>query len=268
MGVGTAHDRTTRPWHLPCAVVGPVADGKGLSRATPPTQEHDLGVNQGNVPLRLVDMQSVRLTHSPRNFLMSSSVPNLSESSFLPGTLFSRWSAIAHSPSHVLKPAELPKVLALFKTAAEKISKQNIDHWQYWKNPPAAKVKWVKEGILNHEFFFIENDNQETIGMVRILDEDLLYWGQKDERAKYIHSLVVVDEFAGKGIGKKIIQEIASKANAEGVQFLRLDCDAKNPKLCQYYEKQGFNKVGEKTLPLSTNNLYEKSIERREVKYE
>ena len=59
------------------------------------------------------------------------------------------------------------KVLLLFKEAAEKISKKNVDHWQYWKNPPQEKIKWVEEGILNDEFFFVENSEQQNIGMSR-----------------------------------------------------------------------------------------------------
>ena len=54
---------------------------------------------------------------------------------------------------------DIDEVLNLFKSAAEKIAKKNIDHWQYWKNPPIEKVNWVEEGILNNEFFFIKNIN-------------------------------------------------------------------------------------------------------------
>jgi ribosomal protein S18 acetylase RimI-like enzyme len=152
-------------------------------------------------------------------------------------------------------------VLELFKKAAEKINKMNIDHWQYWKNPPLEKIKWVEEGIQNNEFFFIENLNRENIGMVRILNEDLLYWGKQSEKAKYIHSLVIKEKYNGKGIGTKIIQKIENNAKKDHYKYLRLDADSKNPKLCSYYKKQGFYKVGTKELPLSINNLYEKKLE-------
>lgn len=54
-----------------------------------------------------------------------------------------------------------------------------IDHWQYWKNPPQEKVSWVEEGIKNREFFFIDDRDKNSIGMVRMLNEDLLYWGKQ-----------------------------------------------------------------------------------------
>ena len=158
-----------------------------------------------------------------------------------------------------LKPVnskELNMVLDLFKEAALSISKKNINHWQYWKNPPIEKVNWVKEGLDNKEFYFIESLEADIMGMVRILKKDLLYWGEKKDKALYIHSLVVKEKFSGLSIGKQVINTIEKES--KNCDYLRLDCDAKNPKLCNYYIKQGFVKVGEKTLPLSTYNLYEK----------
>ncbi|CAL2107435.1 GNAT family N-acetyltransferase [Tenacibaculum sp. 190524A02b] len=161
---------------------------------------------------------------------------------------------------HLIKIDELPNILVLFKEAAEKIAKKNIDHWQYWKNPPKEKIKWVKEGIDNNEFFFIKDTNKNMLGMVRILKEDTLYWGNTNDNAIYVHSLVIKEQFEGKGMGTKILNMIASNAKIDGVNFLRLDCVANNKGLCNYYEKQGFVKVGEKIMPLSVNNLYQKKL--------
>ncbi|MDT0293724.1 GNAT family N-acetyltransferase [Mesonia ostreae] len=152
------------------------------------------------------------------------------------------------------------KVLLLFKEAAEKIAKKNVDHWQYWKNPPQEKIQWVEEGIQNDEFFFVEDSHKQNIGMLRILEEDMMYWGKQNEKAKYIHSLVVIERLEGRGIGKAILQKVEIEAKKEGYKFLRLDSDAKNPRLCNYYEQQGFRKVGTKTLPISTYNLYQKEL--------
>ncbi len=151
-------------------------------------------------------------------------------------------------------------VLDLFKKAALKIAKMNIDHWQYWKNPPLEKIEWVEEGIRNKEFYFIKSTDNTTIGMVRILKKDILYWGEQKEKALYIHSLVVKDSDGNKGIGQVILKQIESDAKNNGYKYIRLDADSKNPKLCYYYEKQRFEKVGVKKLPLSINNLYQKEL--------
>lgn len=161
---------------------------------------------------------------------------------------------------HQIHKDEFPAVLSLFKEAAEKIAKMNIDHWQYWKNPPAEKITWVKDGIKNNEYFFIKNTNHATVGMVRILNEDLLYWGEQKEPALYVHSLTVKEAYNGLGLGKIILDAIETQAKTKKRNFLRLDADSKNPKLCKFYENLGFKKVGKKTLPISTYNLYEKNI--------
>ncbi|KAB1160423.1 GNAT family N-acetyltransferase [Tenacibaculum aiptasiae] len=151
-------------------------------------------------------------------------------------------------------------VLSLFKEAAIKIAKMNVDHWQYWKNPPLEKIKWVEEGIENKEFYFIKNTDNETIGMVRILEEDLLYWGKQEDKSLYIHSLVVREQFNKKGVGKIILNKVESLAQQKQYKYLRLDAVSTNTKLCKYYEKQGFNKVGTKELKDTVNNLYQREV--------
>lgn len=157
-------------------------------------------------------------------------------------------------------PTDQPEVMAVFKRAAEKIHKKNVDHWQYWHNPPQEKLDWLEEGLRNKEYFFIENETGTRIGMVRILDEDQLYWGEQTEKAKYVHSLVVEDAYNGQGLGAKILEAIATQAKAQGCRYLRLDADARNPRLCRYYEALGFEHVGQKKLTISSYNLYQREL--------
>lgn len=156
--------------------------------------------------------------------------------------------------------AELPQVLDLFKSAAERIDKMNVDHWQYWKNPPPDKVDWVKEGIDKKEFFFIENQQNQRLGMIRILKEDLLYWGEQSASARYIHSLVIKEEFKGKGLGKEVLAQVYEEAKNNGCEFLRLDADSSNTRLCSYYLDLGFQSKGFKELNGLRYNLMEKEI--------
>ena len=95
-------------------------------------------------------------------------------------------SSFMHFKLKQIRIKELNVVLDMFKDAADRISKKNIDHWQYWKNPPIEKVNWVKEGLHNKEFYFIQSLKAEIMGMVRILKKDLLYWGEKKDKAVYM----------------------------------------------------------------------------------
>ena len=161
---------------------------------------------------------------------------------------------------HQIESKDRVQVLMLFRKAAEKIDQMNIDHWQYWKNPPLEKINWMDDGIKNKEFFFIANENEEKIGMVRILNQDIIYWGNTNDKAIYIHSLVILEEYNGQGYGSKVINQIEKKAIKNQCQFLRLDAVTSNTKLCKYYENLGFEKIGTKQMTSSLNSLYEKAL--------
>lgn len=139
------------------------------------------------------------------------------------------------------------------------LQQKGIEQWQYWLDPPPDKRQWIQAGFDNQEFYFVENEDQQVVGMFRLMETDELYWGkQPTVKARYIHSLVVDDAFAGQKIGQRIITKVISEWSAKGINTLRLDCNAHNTQLCQYYEQMGFVKLGEKQLTHSFNNLYEK----------
>lgn len=179
---------------------------------------------------------------------------------------------------HSIGPNFEAELLSHFKAAATRIKTLGVDHWQYWHAPPAHKLQWIREGLANGEFFFASRAEQrnesavekatearmaertEPIGMLRIMKEDTLYWGQTTGNARYVHSLIVFPPYNGKGWGRTILDAVAARAKGDGCQFLRLDCDRNNPKLCAFYESYGFVEVGEVALPLSTYTLYQKTL--------
>ncbi len=151
-------------------------------------------------------------------------------------------------------------VFDLLSAAAKTLAKKRINQWEYWQNPPIEKVIWVEEGIKKEEFFFIINQKQQTMGVVRVSNDDVLYWGQMNDKAKYIHSLIIHEEFSGNKLGVKVVDKIKEEAILNNVEYLRLDCDYSNKKLCKYYINQGFEKVGQKQLSLGKYNLYQQYI--------
>jgi len=151
-------------------------------------------------------------------------------------------------------------VFNLLSDAAKVLARKKIHQWQYWENPPPEKIRWVKEGIKKEEFFFIINSKQQTLGMVRISNDDMLYWGEMNDKSKYIHSLIIREEFSGLRLGVKVVDKIKKEAILNNVEYLRLDCDCTNKKLCKYYLNQGFELVGQKQLSLGKYNLYQQKI--------
>lgn len=154
---------------------------------------------------------------------------------------------------------EYSRGLNLLKLASIDLQNRVIDQWAYWQNPDDDKINWIKDGFKKNEFYFIEQ-KENIIGMVRLLNEDLLYWGVQSSKALYIHSLVVDPKYRGMKIGLIVMTKIEQKALKNNINLLRLDCVATNKGLCHYYENQGFVKVRTIQMPHSQNNLYEKII--------
>ena len=164
---------------------------------------------------------------------------------------------------YILRKAVKEEIIVAFellKSAAETLSNKKINQWEYWTDPPIEKIKWVEDGFNKNEFFFIESLDSILLGMVRVSEEDLLYWGKLNDRSQYIHSLVILEAFSGQNLGRDVVKTIIKQAKENNFNFLRLDCDASNKKLCQYYINQGFTKVGQKKLPLGLYNLYQMNI--------
>jgi len=155
---------------------------------------------------------------------------------------------------------QFDQVLNILQLTARNLNHKNIDHWQYWLNPSESRISWLKEGVSQLQYFFAFNDKDQQVGMFRLMDIDELYWGIKDDKARYIHSIVILPEFTGQEWGQKMILQLEKLIKNDDVDYLRLDCNKANPFLCSYYESLGFVKVGEKLMPHSLNNLYEKKL--------
>lgn len=159
------------------------------------------------------------------------------------------------------KEDELPLVLELLREAALWIREKGQSQWGYWLNPPEDRLLWLRDGLQKGEFYFLKGAEGHVIGMFRMMRADELYWGVQDIPALYLHSLVIRPPYAGTGLGSEIFAYAEQTAKTRGIRLIRLDCHAGNAALCAYYEKKGFVRKGEKHMPHSLNNLYEKAID-------
>ena len=153
----------------------------------------------------------------------------------------------------------MPEALDLLKIAALRLQSMQIPQWSYWLDPPQERLEWLEEGFRESQFTFIYQKNQ-LIAMFRLMEEDLKYWGKQQESAYYVHSLVVHPLLKRKKLGAQLIELIYQKAIDHKKSFLRLDCDATNYVLCNYYEMLGFSSVGSIEMSLSKNRLFEKKV--------
>ncbi len=155
---------------------------------------------------------------------------------------------------------ELALGLNLLKQAAEKLHAKNIDQWRFWLNPSPNDVAWIKSGFDNREFYFVETEDKELVGMFRLMYSDETYWGIQENKAGYLHSLVVLKKFEGLNIGSKIFDYVEQTLKNQKINVLRLDCNASNNFLCSYYENLGFQKAGTIEMRHALNQLFEKEL--------
>jgi ribosomal protein S18 acetylase RimI-like enzyme len=156
----------------------------------------------------------------------------------------------------VASTADVNHILELFKQTSLRLKQEGIEHWVVWQNPPQSKIDEIENACLEGQFYF-GYLKEEFVGMFRLMNVDLPYWGKMDDEAYYLHALCVLPKFKGLSIGIEFINKAIELAKSNRIPILRLDCNKNNPVLPSYYEKLGFNKVGEVTMPHSVNNLYE-----------
>lgn len=135
-------------------------------------------------------------------------------------------------------------------------------------------TSWGDEGWFHHEIqeriddgstFYLVKQGDEVIGTVSLSWQDERNWGDRDGEAGYIHQLAVKHGHHGKDIGGKIMDWLATEAEKAGKQFLRLDCDVNNERLCKYYEKHGFVQVGTSKRPDNEMGTYEAALYERKL---
>ncbi|MCL1963759.1 MAG: GNAT family N-acetyltransferase [Firmicutes bacterium] len=159
-------------------------------------------------------------------------------------------------------PDELPIGLDLMHKAASWLKEKHMDYWPNWLTPSDAYVAWIKEGFDKREFYFAYTGDDVLAGMYRLQYADEGYWGRRNDKAGYIHSLTTNRAYKGHGIGYAIVQRVEEDLAKKGFEYLRLDCSP-DEGICGYYERYGFAMKGSVSSALHGRGLrlYEKKIE-------
>jgi ribosomal protein S18 acetylase RimI-like enzyme len=100
----------------------------------------------------------------------------------------------------------------------------------------------------------------EPIATLTLLWQDREAWGETPDDAVYLHGFSVGRAYAGRGIGRALLDWTADVAAEAGRAYVRLDCMANNRRLRDYYERAGFTYRGDMTLTTYTGSRYEKPV--------
>ncbi|GAA0743171.1 GNAT family N-acetyltransferase [Clostridium oceanicum] len=103
---------------------------------------------------------------------------------------------------------------------------------------------------IKKENLYVIMDKEECIAMI-CLNEDQspeykkLKWELNDENALVVHRLAINPIHQGKGLGKKIMEFVEEHGLSNGYKSVRLDTYCENEIAINFYEKCGYNIIGE-----------------------
>ncbi len=150
------------------------------------------------------------------------------------------------------EPEELETVVGVLSECAGWLLGQGI---RQWPDPfPTERVA----PLLEKGSFYLARLDGEVVATFALLWSDPAFWGERQPDAGYVHAVAVRREYAGRGIGRGLIDWAAEQAAAAGRDYLRLDCLSENAALCAYYEGMGFAPQGEVEIDDFRATLFER----------
>lgn len=137
----------------------------------------------------------------------------------------------------VALPSEAPIVVAVVHEAAQWLEQRGIPLWTSVELDPGPMLAEVNAGL-----YVLAFDAGRAIGVMRFTLEDSLFWPEAlPDEAGYVHRLAVRRSHAGKQVPKALLAWATARSAHLGRTWLRLDCEAKRPKLRKLYEDLGFS---------------------------
>jgi ribosomal protein S18 acetylase RimI-like enzyme len=150
--------------------------------------------------------------------------------------------------------ADVPAAAEILDEATRFVQTKGRDQW-----PVPFPQEELRERVDREELYVVELDGALAATFTLLLD-DPFFWGERPPDAVYLHKLAVRRAFAGRRLGERIVEWIAAVAAARGREFVRLDCQRDLPGIRSYYERLGFELVGEKEDGRFAWALYERRV--------
>jgi len=144
------------------------------------------------------------------------------------------------------KPSDTGAVMDLLRQTALWLKEQGSTQWSALLE---GEDSHGTEQAVERGDVFIFKHGERVVGMVMLLqqpsDWDVDLWGDDGhEQAIYVHRLAISRAYAGKQLGRKIMEWVESGIAFVGKTRIRLDCIAENSTLNRFYNSLGYEYRG------------------------
>ena len=117
----------------------------------------------------------------------------------------------------------------------------------------------LKESVSQKRHHFVlANEGNQTLGFASF------EWNYDQQKQTKIHKIYILPSAQGKGVGKALIDYIATEARKQGSLTLCLNVNRFN-KAITFYEKMGFSIISEVNIELEHGYLMEDYVMERPV---
>jgi GNAT superfamily N-acetyltransferase len=133
---------------------------------------------------------------------------------------------------------------------------RGVPLWSVGELTPIGLLGDVRAGS-----YILALSSGAVVGVARCTDSDPVCWPDADPTlAWYLHRLAVRRAYAGGLVSRAIVDWATVHAAAAGRDYLRLDCDATRSRLCELYERLGFQFHSERGVGPHIVARYQKSV--------
>lgn len=158
--------------------------------------------------------------------------------------------------------SDLPQITELLLNTARWLQSQGSDQWSGLLRGEDSHR--TPEAVRRGDVFVVK-DGAVVAAMVMLLRKpsawDIELWGDAERaNAVYVHRLAINREYAGQGLGGKVLDWVSEGIRFPGVDRIRLDCIASNETLNAFYPRMGYTYVGESSNDLASFSKYEKKL--------
>lgn len=133
-------------------------------------------------------------------------------------------------------PQEVSEVSSILLEAAQWLEAEGMPMWRPEFLRPDRVGPDIAAGL-----FVLAREGAEPAGTFKFQLSDPIFWPELDgDDSAFVHRLAVRREFAGRGVSTAMLDWARERARSLGRSYLRLDCDARRPRLRAFYERNGF----------------------------